>query len=88
MYKIRFYNREHIINTKRIEKKVSREEAIRLVAEDRERARAENIILKQQMKEKLARLDWYQDLRRARDLVKKKKENGINIDFVKALFQV
>jgi len=57
MYKIRFYNREHIINTKRIEKKVSREEAIRLVAEDRERARAENIILKQQMKEKLATLD-------------------------------
>jgi hypothetical protein len=57
MSTIRYYNREHIINTKKIEKKVSREEAIRLVEEDRLRARAENIILKEQMKEKLAILE-------------------------------
>jgi superfamily I DNA and/or RNA helicase len=58
MYKIKFYNREHIINTKRIEKKVSRAEAIRLVEESRLRAKAENIILKEQMNEKLEMLKW------------------------------
>lgn len=84
LYKIRFYRRENIINTKRIEKKVSREEAIRLVEEDRLRAKAENIILKKQMQEKLAVLEWYDNLNWANRLV----EEGKKPDLIEALKEV
>ena len=88
MYKIRFYRREDIINTKRIEKKVSREEAIKLVEEDRLRARAENIILKEQMKEKLAILEWGDYLKWTRELIEKYKKKGIVKNFAEALHEI
>lgn len=88
MSTIRYYNREHIINTKRIEKKVSREEAIRLVEEDRLRARAENIILKEQMKEKLAILEWGDYLKWTRELIEKYKKKGVDKNFGEALNEI
>lgn len=83
--KIKFQRREDIINTKRKEKNVSREEAIKLVYEDKMRARAENIILKAQMKEKLKTLDWFESLRWTRDLIADYKKKGIDISFGDAL---
>ena|ERR1044071_5726678 len=88
MADVKYYAKENIINTKRDAMNVSREEAIRLVAEDVARARAENIILKQQMKEKLARLELISTLKFTQRLIDHKKEEGIHLSFEEAFSEI
>lgn len=88
MSTIKYHAKENIINTKRYALNVSREEAIRLVEEDRLRARAENIILKQQMKLKLEKLDLIDDIKDTNKLIDEKKKNGIHLSFIQAFSEI
>jgi hypothetical protein len=81
MFNIRYYAKEHIINTKRYALNVSREVAIKLVAEDKARAKAENIILKAEMKKKLAALDMQITLKSVAEYLEENKKKGIVIPY-------
>jgi hypothetical protein len=81
MFNIRYYAKEHIINTKRYALNVSREVAIKLVAEDKARAKAENIILKAEMKKKLAALDMQITLKSVAEYLEENEKKGIVIPY-------
>lgn len=78
---IHYYRRQNIILTKQYALNVTREEAIRLVEEDRLRAKAENIILKQQMEIKLFKLRIKMNIENTKKIQKSFEDDGIILSF-------